>query len=196
MGDQIAGQQLVAGLEQGRQGHPQQGGQRAVAVERQPVLVGHGRQEEVQQHGLSREMVHVLAHEATVRPGPACVGRTTQSRGNQNAFSDHGWAPESVVRLPTVKSASRGHAIIDDRRTLGGIVTPEGIATVLAQGCGVAARTGAAARLGTRWPASSGHPRCRESATYVHDPGHCEPPDGRRGNSSVPGCGGEITGGS
>ena len=94
MGDQIAGQQLVAGLDQGRQRHPQQGGQRAVAVERQPVLVGHGGEEEVQQHGLAREMRHVLAHEATVHPGPAGCGRTPQSRGNQNAFWDHAWAPE------------------------------------------------------------------------------------------------------
>jgi len=44
-------------------------------------------------------------------------------------------------------------------------------------------------RLGIQQTASSGHPRCRESATYVHDPGHCEPPDDRRCNSSVPGCG-------
>jgi len=43
-------------------------------------------------------------------------------------------------------------------------------------------------RPGIQWTASSGHPRCRESATYVHDPGHCEPPDGRRRNRSVPGC--------
>jgi hypothetical protein len=43
-------------------------------------------------------------------------------------------------------------------------------------------------RRGIQWTASSGHPRCRESATYVHDPGHCEPPVGRRRNRSVPGC--------
>jgi hypothetical protein len=59
---------------------------------------------------------------------------------------------------------------------------------VLRRRCCVAAGTGAGARLDTRRPASSGHPRYRESATYVHDPGHCEPPDGRRGNSSVPDC--------
>jgi len=50
-------------------------------------------------------------------------------------------------------------------------------------------RTAAGARLDTRGPASSGHPRCRERATCVPDPGHCEPPDGKRGNSTVPGCG-------
>jgi hypothetical protein len=44
-------------------------------------------------------------------------------------------------------------------------------------------------RRGIRWTASSGHPKCRESATYVRDPGHCEPPAGRRRNRSVPGCG-------
>jgi hypothetical protein len=54
--------------------------------------------------------------------------------------------------------------------------------------CCVAAATGAGTLLDTRRPASSDHPRCRESATYVHDPGHCEPPDGRRRNSNVPGC--------
>ena len=53
----------------------------------------------------------------------------------------------------------------------------------------VAATTGAGVRPGTRRPASYGHPRCRERATCVLDPGHCEPPDGRWGHSSVPGCG-------
>ena len=110
MGDQIVSQQLVPGLEQGRQRHPQQSGQRAVAVERQPVLVGHGGEEEVQQHGLAREMVGVLAHEATVHPGPARCGRTPQSRGNQNAFGDHGWAPGSQVKtLPKVTRSQGLH---------------------------------------------------------------------------------------
>jgi hypothetical protein len=53
--------------------------------------------------------------------------------------------------------------------------------------CG-AATTGAGMRLDTRRSASSGHPRCRESATYVRDPGHCELPAGRRRNRSAPGC--------
>ena len=44
-------------------------------------------------------------------------------------------------------------------------------------------------RPGIRWPASSGHPKCRESATYVHGPGHCELPDGRRRSSNELGCG-------
>jgi hypothetical protein len=55
--------------------------------------------------------------------------------------------------------------------------------------CCRASGTGAGARLGTRCPVSSGHPRCREQATCVHGLGHCEPPDGRRGNNSAPGCG-------
>jgi hypothetical protein len=42
---------------------------------------------------------------------------------------------------------------------------------------------------GTRRPASYGHPRCRERATCVPDPERCEPPDGKRGNSSVQDCG-------
>ena len=62
------------------------------------------------------------------------------------------------------------------------------------RGLSLAATTGAGARLGTRWPASYGHPRCRERATCVPDPGHCEPPDGRRGRSSVPGCGASSRG--
>ena len=52
MGDQITGQQFVSGSNQGRQADPHQGGDRAVAVERQPVLVGHGTEEEVQEHGI------------------------------------------------------------------------------------------------------------------------------------------------
>ena len=51
------------------------------------------------------------------------------------------------------------------------------------------ATTGVGAWLGTHGLASSGHPRCRERATCVLDPGHCEPPDGRWGHSSEPGCG-------
>jgi hypothetical protein len=55
--------------------------------------------------------------------------------------------------------------------------------------CYTAAKTGASERLGTRRPASCGPPTCREQATCVPDPGHCEPPDGKRSNSTVPGCG-------
>ena len=54
-------------------------------------------------------------------------------------------------------------------------------------GC-VAATTAAGRLLCTRKPASFDHPRCRENATCVHDPGHCEPLAGRRRNRSVPGC--------
>jgi hypothetical protein len=57
------------------------------------------------------------------------------------------------------------------------------------QGCSFGAGTGAGARLGTRWPASYGHPRCRARATCVPDLGRCEPPDDRRGHRSVPGYG-------
>ena len=46
----------------------------------------------------------------------------------------------------------------------------------------------AGAMLDIRRLAWFDHPRCRESATYVHDPGDCEPPAGRRRNRSVPGC--------
>jgi hypothetical protein len=52
-----------------------------------------------------------------------------------------------------------------------------------------ASGTGAGARLGTRCRVSSGHPRCREQATCVPGLGHCEPPYGRRGSNSAPGCG-------
>ena len=46
----------------------------------------------------------------------------------------------------------------------------------------------AGAMLDIRRLAWFDHPRCRESATYVHDPGDCDPPAGRRRNRSVPGC--------
>ena len=65
---------------------------------------------------------------------------------------------------------------------------------MLAQGCGVGEERGAAAPIHTRWPASSGHPKCRERATCVHDPGHCERLAGRRGSSSVPSCGASSRG--
>ena len=49
-------------------------------------------------------------------------------------------------------------------------------------------------RLGTLWPASSAHPRCRERATCVPDLGHCERPAGRGGSSTVPDCGASSRG--
>jgi hypothetical protein len=69
-----------------------------------------------------------------------------------------------------------------------GIVTPEAPATAPWRRCCRVARTGVAAQLDTRRPASYGHPRCRATATCAPDPGHCEPPGGRRDNSSVRGC--------
>jgi hypothetical protein len=60
---------------------------------------------------------------------------------------------------------------------------------VLAQGCGIGEERGAAARTHTRRHACSGHPKCRERATCVHDPGHCERLARRHGSSSVPSCG-------
>jgi hypothetical protein len=65
---------------------------------------------------------------------------------------------------------------------------------VLARGCGFGEARGAGTRFDTQWPASCGHPRCREKATYVHDPGHCERLAGRPGSSSVPGCGASSRG--
>ncbi len=47
---------------------------------------------------------------------------------------------------------------------------------------------GSGVRPGIQWPASSGHPRCRERATYVPGPGRCGPPDDRRCSNSEPGC--------
>jgi hypothetical protein len=49
--------------------------------------------------------------------------------------------------------------------------------------------TVARGRPGTRRRVSGGHSRCRETATCVHDLGHCELPDGRRRRNSAPGCG-------
>ncbi len=68
-------------------------------------------------------------------------------------------------------------------------ITSEAAAPVLGRRSCLAARSGDSARLDTRRPASYGHPRCRETATYVPDPGRCELPDGRWSNSSVPDCG-------
>jgi hypothetical protein len=57
-------------------------------------------------------------------------------------------------------------------------------------GCGLAAKRGSGARLRTQWLASYGHLWCRENATCVPGPERSEPPDGKRGRSSVPGYGG------
>ena len=69
------------GLDQGRQRHPQQGGQRAVAVERQPVPVGHGREEEVQQHGLARQMVAMCSRtkRRSTQDQPVAGGRRSRA---------------------------------------------------------------------------------------------------------------------
>ena len=96
--------------------------------------------------------------------------------------------------LPQQTSAQGGTAIIDDRRTLGGIVTLEVAGAVLAQGCGIGEERGPAARIHTLWSASSGRPKCRERATCVHDPGHCERLGGRCGSRSVPSCGSSSRG--
>jgi hypothetical protein len=56
--------------------------------------------------------------------------------------------------------------------------------------CRLGGGTGSGERLGTRRPASCGHPRCRARAICARDPGHCEQPDGRPGNRNVPGCAG------
>jgi hypothetical protein len=50
------------------------------------------------------------------------------------------------------------------------------------------------ARPGTRYRASSGRPKCRERATYVRGPGHCERLADRPGSSNVPGCGARSRG--
>ena len=60
--------------------------------------------------------------------------------------------------------------------------------------CGLGDKGGAGVRLDTRWPASSAHTRCRERATCVPGQGHCEVPAGRRGRSSVRGCGASSRG--
>ena len=48
-----------------------------------------------------------------------------------------------VNNLPQQTSVQDGTAIIDDRRSLGGIVTPEVAGAVLGQGCGVGEERGA-----------------------------------------------------
>ena len=69
------------------------------------------------------------------------------------------------------------------------MLTPEGAATTHRPKRPGGAEFDQGARLGTRKRASYGPPSCRENATCVRDPGRCERPDGRRGCSSVPGCG-------
>jgi hypothetical protein len=61
--------------------------------------------------------------------------------------------------------------------------------TTLEETCYTVAEAAAGVRLGTRNSVSCVRPRCRARATCVLDPGHCEPPDGRQGNSTAPGCG-------
>ena len=102
MGDQIAGQQFVAGLDQGRQrssaaGWPACRRRRTTARAGRPRRRGRS----TTARPRARDGRHVLAHEAAVHPGPACCGRTPQSRGNQNAFWDHAWAPESETGCPS-----------------------------------------------------------------------------------------------
>jgi hypothetical protein len=53
----------------------------------------------------------------------------------------------------------------------------------------VGAGTVARGRPGTRRRVCGGHITCRETATCVRDPGHCERPDGRPRSSSARGCG-------
>ena len=128
----------------------------------------------------------------SIQDQPVAGGRRSRA-GTRIGF----WGMLGLLRmnnLPQQTSAQGGTAIIDDRRTLGGIVTLEVAGAVLAQGCGVGEERGAAARIHTLWSASSGHPKCRERATCVHDPGHCERLAGRCGSSSVPSCGSSSRG--
>jgi hypothetical protein len=78
----------------------------------------------------------------------------------------------------------------DNRRPAhrGGVVIPGVRAAVHRRWCCADAEVGAGARPGIHKIASSGHPWCRERATCVHDPGHCERLAGSRRNRSVPGC--------
>ena len=91
VGDQVALEQFLPSLLQSWLRQLQPAAQRAVAVERQPVAVGHGREKQVQQHGLARQIIAMLAQEAAIQPGPARRRRLAQALGNQNAFGDHAW---------------------------------------------------------------------------------------------------------
>ena len=91
--------------------------------------------------------------------------------------------------MPRLKAASRSHAIIDDRRIGEASSFRRCPGRHIGGGGLLTARIGCGVRPGIQWPASSGHPKCRERATYVRGPGHCEPPDGRRRSKSEPGCG-------
>ena len=65
----------------------------------------------------------MLADEATIHPGPTCWRRTPQSRGNQNGCLGHAGLLK-WDRLPSKPAAGR-HAIIDDRRGLENVFSPE-----------------------------------------------------------------------
>jgi hypothetical protein len=94
-----------------------------------------------------------------------------------------------VNNQPQLTSTREGNAIIDDRRSPRGIVTPAVAAVALDEPRGSGEARDVGVRSGTPEPSSYDHPRCRERATCVLDPGHCEPPAGRRDHSTVPGCG-------
>lgn len=70
----------------------------------------------------------------------------------------------------------------------------EGVVTVVDRRGGFVGGRGVGVRPGTRWPASSAHPRCRGRATCVLGPGHCERPAGRWGRSSGRGFGANTRG--
>lgn len=63
------------------------------------------------------------------------------------------------------------------------------VAAVLGWRAGLIERRVVFERPGTRWRASSVHPRCRGRSTCVLGRGHCERPAGRRDRSSGQGCG-------
>jgi hypothetical protein len=68
-------------------------------------------------------------------------------------------------------------------------VTAEAPRRVPRQAQRVAVGTVARAPPDTPQRVGDGHEKFHATATCVHDPKHCQPPDGRQRSSSIPGCG-------
>jgi hypothetical protein len=192
LGDPMAFQQLLPSLFQNRLRQPQPAGQRVVAGERQAMPVGHGGEEQVQQQGLTRHIVALLAQEAAIHPGPARRGRTPQSLGKQKLFLDHAGDSCGTNAMKPIKhfvpsyAACRARLPPADRRSLRVGFTGAGLVRASRPRCSVAVWTAVLGQPRTPAGGPGGLGKCLAAATYVRAPAPCEPLDGRRGHRSTP----------
>ena len=130
MGDQITVEQFVAGLDQGRQRHSQQCGQRAVAVERQRRACRPRRSGRSTSSTASRDRCAACSRRKrrSTQDQPVCGGRRSRAGTRMGVCG----MLELLKGKQTAPANQRTaeHAIIDDRRRLGRIVTPAVAATV------------------------------------------------------------------